>query len=324
VADIDFFISYSNRDEAWAQWIAEVLESAGYSTFIYSRDVRPGEDFVVKIDRAMQRAERTIALLSEDYLGSRYGESEWLAVFAKDPTGERQTLLPVRISPVQPLGLLATRTYVDLVGLDEAAATRRLLTAIRKTPGSDIRSVEFPGSSQGGRTDKGAHPAPAQVARAIQGGKGKVFVSYSHQDRKWVNRLLIHLKPLERAGYLDVWEDSRITPGSTWRDEIDTALRSAQIAILLISADFLASDFITDNELPPLLVNARDRGTIIMPVIVSPSRFVQSESLSQFQAVNPPDMPLTKLPNYRREEFFVGLAGTIEAALASFRNVSES
>jgi TIR domain len=320
VADIDFFISYTNQDEAWAWWVAEVLESAGYSTFLFGRDVRPGGDFVSTIDQALRSTNRTIALLSENYLNSRFGEAEWLYVFSKDPTGEQGILVPVRIAPVRPLGLLASRTYIDLVGLDEAAATRRLLAAISKTSGSRIRHVEFPGSSQGEQTDARTQPAPGQVARAIEGGKGKVFVSYSHRDRRWVNRLLVHLKPLERAGYLDVWEDSRITPGRAWKDEIDKALKSAQIAVLLISADFLASDFIADNEVPNLLMSARDRGTIIMPVIVSPSRFEQTESLSQFQAVNPPDMPLTKLPNYRRELFLVGLASAIEDALASFRN----
>jgi hypothetical protein len=323
MADIDFFISYSSKDETWAWWVTEVVESAGYTTFLYSRDVRPGEDFVSKISQALGRSRRTIALLSEDYLGSRFSEAEWRHVFARDPTGELRALLPVRIAPVSPLGLLAARIYIDLVGLDEATATRRLLAAISETSGSESRHVEFPGSSQGERTDTKARPAPAQVAQAIQGGKGKVFVSYSHRDRRWVNRLLVHLKPLERAGYLDVWEDSRITPGSAWKDEIDEALKSAQIAVLLVSADFLASDFIADNEVPSLLINARDRGTIVMPVIVSPSRFEQTDSLSQFQAVNPPDMPLTKLPNHRREQFFVSLASAIEDALASFRNVSE-
>jgi hypothetical protein len=123
---------------------------------------------------------------------------------------------------------------------------------------------------------------------------------------------------------MDVWEDSRISPGTPWKEEIDNALRDAQIAVLLVSADFLASDFIADNEVPQLLLNAKNRGTIIMPVIVSPSRFLRSDALRHFQALNPPEIPLTKMPAYRREEFFVGLASAIEDALASFRSASDS
>lgn len=65
-----------------------------------------------------------------------------------------------------------------------------------------------------------------------------VFLSFSHADRAWVKRLLVHLKPLERAGMVRLWDDTRIKPGQAWRNEIREALDSARAAVVLVSADF--------------------------------------------------------------------------------------
>ena len=81
----------------------------------------------------------------------------------------------------------------------------------------------------------------------------RVFVSYSHADQRWLERLKVHLTPLHKQPEIDVWEDTRIKVGSKWRKEIQDAVNRANVAVLIISADFLASDFIRTNELPPLL-----------------------------------------------------------------------
>jgi hypothetical protein len=142
-----------------------------------------------------------------------------------------------------------------------------------------------------------------------------VFVSYSHQDKKWLERLQVHLKPLVRAGDIDLWDDTRIQPGADWKTEIDRALVSARVAVLLVSADFLASDFIHDEELPVLLQAARKRGTRILPVILSHSLFADS-SLARFQAVNAPDRPLEQLAKAGRDKVLSDLARTIAAELS--------
>src|SRR3712207_4887082 len=112
----------------------------------------------------------------------------------------------------------------------------------------------------------------------------KVFISYSHKDRVWLRRLQIHLRPLERAGNIDYWDDNRSQPGQQWQQGIRTALASARAAVLLVSADYLASDFINNDELPPLLAAARDEGLLILPVILNYCLYHETTSLSQFQA----------------------------------------
>ena len=139
-----------------------------------------------------------------------------------------------------------------------------------------------------------------------------VFVSYSHADDMWLERLRVHLRPLVRNGALDLWDDSRISPGQVWRDEIAQALARAHVAILLISADFLASDFVVDNELPPLLQRAAHNGLLILPLIVSPCLFAEHAELSRFQTVNRPDRPLSGMSRTEAESALASLARSVD------------
>lgn len=145
-----------------------------------------------------------------------------------------------------------------------------------------------------------------------------VFISYSHKDKDWLERLRVHLRPLEKQlPHLEIWDDTRIRAGSKWRREIETAIAQAKVAILLVSADFLASDFITHNELPPLLLAAERDGATILPVILSPSRFHRTPSLSQFQSVNEPSQPLINMQRGEQELILVKVADTIDDLLAA-------
>jgi len=142
-----------------------------------------------------------------------------------------------------------------------------------------------------------------------------LFISYSHKDTEWLKRLQVHLKPLEQDRVIDIWDDTRIQAGSNWRKEIKQALTAAKVAVLLVSADFLASEFISANELPPLLKAAREDGILILPIIVSPSLFAQTKELQEFQTVNSPDRPLIKMKKSDREQVFLEVAKRIFAAL---------
>src|SRR5690606_7893081 len=121
----------------------------------------------------------------------------------------------------------------------------------------------------------------------------KIFISYSHRDKSYLDRLMVHLRPLQKQGLIDAWADTRLQAGDKWKKEIESALKESRVAILMISADFLASDFIIDNELPPLLHAAESKGTRIIPVILKPCRFLREKNLCEFQAVNLPDEPMS-------------------------------
>jgi hypothetical protein len=142
-----------------------------------------------------------------------------------------------------------------------------------------------------------------------------VFISYSHEDKEYLKRLIVHLRPFEKLGRIDIWSDDKIKAGEKWKEAIEKALNKAAIAILLISADFLASDFIVDNELPPLLKYAEEKGTVILPVILKPCLFKYNVGLSQFQSINDPKTPMSKLIENDREEIFVKIAEEINSLL---------
>ena len=141
--------------------------------------------------------------------------------------------------------------------------------------------------------------------------RNKVFISYSHEDEEWVERLQVHLKPLMQRSRLNVWDDTQLMKGVKWNKEIKKAIDTAKVAVLLISADFLASDFIAENELPPIIEAAKEEGLIVLPVLISPSRFRDTRSLSQFQAFNDPDKPLITLPKAEQDVAWVKLAEEI-------------
>ena len=143
-------------------------------------------------------------------------------------------------------------------------------------------------------------------------GKKSIFVSYCHADSDVMDRLRVHLKPLASWMELEIWDDSRIEPGKHWRDEIQSAIDNASAAVLVMSADFLASDFISQKEVPHLLSAAQGRGVRIIPLISKPCLFTSHPELKDFQAVNNPSQPLISLSEAGAEAVFVQLASTIQ------------
>jgi hypothetical protein len=139
----DFFVSYTSADRAWAEWIAWQLEAEGYKVIVQEWDFTPGNDWAHEMQQATTAAERVLAVLSPSYLTSVHGEAEWRAFYAKDPSGERGLLLPVRVSDIEPPGLLTTRIYVDLVGRDATSARAGLLAAARGAAASRSTRQSF-------------------------------------------------------------------------------------------------------------------------------------------------------------------------------------
>jgi len=146
----DFFISYNRHDRQWAEWIAWTLEAAGYSAVLQAWNFRAGGNFVLDMRKAASEAASTIAVLSETYLNSEFTQLEWAAAFAQAPTGNKRKMIPVRVKECQFAGLLASITYIDLVGVPEREARRRLLEALKgQVPEQQILGqVPFPGMAE--------------------------------------------------------------------------------------------------------------------------------------------------------------------------------
>src|SRR6266700_1458546 len=151
----DFFVSYNQADRAWAEWMASKLEDEGYTCIIQAWDFLAGGNFVLDMHRAAMEAQRTIAVLSPDYLTALYTQPEWAAAFVQDPTGKNGTLLPVRVRECKPQGILAPIVYIDLVTLDESKACSTLLAGVKRTRAKPSGPLPFPG---------GASPTPKPLA----------------------------------------------------------------------------------------------------------------------------------------------------------------
>jgi hypothetical protein len=121
----------------------------------------------------------------------------------------------------------------------------------------------------------------------------------------------VHLKKLENEGLVECWDDSEILPGQQWDQEIRAAMAAARIAVLLVSADFYASQYIVPVELPTLLADA-DRGALtVLIVIVGPSEFDSDSKLNRLQTVNPPNAPLSGMDDHGRESIWKRLADRV-------------
>ena len=138
--------------------------------------------------------------------------------------------------------------------------------------------------------------------------KDKIFISYSHKDEAFADRVLVHLAPIFRDGIIDVWSDKRIKPGEKWNKEIQSALESSKIAILLVSADFLASEYINEKELPKLIKSSQEGGTVIIPVFLKPSNLHRFDNITQYQGVNTPSRTIIDMEESEQEKQFVALS----------------
>jgi tetratricopeptide (TPR) repeat protein len=141
----DFFISYTQVDRLWAEWIAWQLEAAGYTIVIQAWDFRPGGNFVLDMQHAAAESECTIAVLSPAYLQSGFTAAEWAVAFATEPTSAQRRLLPVRIHECEPQGMLLPIVYIDLVGLEAEAARDKLLAGVQRQRAKPTREPGFPG-----------------------------------------------------------------------------------------------------------------------------------------------------------------------------------
>lgn len=138
----------------------------------------------------------------------------------------------------------------------------------------------------------------------------KVFISYSHADEKWKDRVVKHLGVLANEG-LEVRDDRKIAAGDAWADEIGIAIATCDVALLLVSADFLASSFILGHEVPALLQRRQEQGIRVIPLILSHCAWNCVPWLSAIQVWQKDGKPLSGMSRHAAEAALAELAGEI-------------
>jgi hypothetical protein len=138
----------------------------------------------------------------------------------------------------------------------------------------------------------------------------RIFISYSHQDEAWKDRVVRQLKVLAGEG-LETWDDRQIAAGDAWLPEIERALAGCEVALLLISAHFLTSQFILGQEVPALLQRREQQGIRVIPMIVSPCQWQRVSWLKPIQARPKDGKPLSGMSEHGAEEALSTLAGEI-------------
>lgn len=140
--------------------------------------------------------------------------------------------------------------------------------------------------------------------------RDSIFISYSHKDEKWLKEIRKHLSILEHKYQLIIWDDSRIKTGSDWENDIRQSIKRCSVAILLVSTNFLSSEFILKKELPLILKAAKNSRFTIVNVILDTCAFDLTE-LKDLQTLNNPKYPLEELKPSDRKKVLVSLTTDI-------------
>lgn len=298
----------------------------GTPSFLDIDSIQPGMDFAEAIGEAIASSHIMLVLMGENWAASTgssgrrliYNPSDYVRLELEAALRQSVYVIPVLVDDAEmPDPEDLPQSLMAFVRLKPMRLRRdnfrqdadRLIDEIKRYVSSiPVSSRTLGGPSRGGESFSPKEP--------ISAARGVIFVSYSHSDESWLKRLQIHLKPLTRNGRIDLWDDTQLQVGDEWREEIERAIKSCQAAVLLVSADFMASDFIDKDELPPLLRAAREKGVHIFPIIVSSSYYISS-SLGKFQAVNLPSKPLDLMTRGEQEAVFDRLHSAIRNALQS-------
>ncbi|MCT4628821.1 toll/interleukin-1 receptor domain-containing protein [Winogradskyella sp.] len=145
-----------------------------------------------------------------------------------------------------------------------------------------------------------------------------IFYSYSHKDEVFRKELEMHLTILKRQGIIETWYDRRIAPGNNWKEEINLNMQSAKIILLLISSNFLASDYCYDSETIFAMDQAKEEKTIVIPIILKPCLWKEGP-FKELKALPRDGKPITTWENI--DEAWLNVT---EGILQTIKNIHES
>jgi hypothetical protein len=134
-----------------------------------------------------------------------------------------------------------------------------------------------------------------------------IFIFYTDKDnenidsnKRWLDRLLVHITPLNLQDKVSIWSVQEMAISKTWFQEI-------QVAVLLISPEFLASKYICNNEFPVIIKSVSERGAIILPIILR-SCLLHKTALNFLQNINILNKPLNSIAEHEQDQVFLSVA----------------
>ncbi len=177
---------------------------------------------------------------------------------------------------------------------DKAISSAVALEATPKNPPRDTTEEAAP------------EYAPNRVSTLDE--RPSIFLSYAHEDANWASEIEKSLSFLRRSNKIKLWIDRQIPTGEKWETAIFDAVAESNVAILLLSNDFLNSDYIIDTELPLIFAEKERRRLTLIPIVARPCPFQNHDQLRLFQFFNSPDAPLSSLEHWKVEQELSRLA----------------
>jgi TIR domain/Phage-integrase repeat unit len=306
---------YRAEYKSIADWLGtEYLSFSEARAFVRTLGLKNYRDWLNF--RRSSKKPRFIPSRPEQVYRTEYkGMKDWLGVFDK---WNSDTLLTF-LHDLQPqLGNLTKKDLVHTLQRNGAlnplrkvlggATPMRVLNDLMKNGGRVLEQALRARQDPQEEIEMPTNPEPLQL-------RDHLFISYSHRDKKWLQELQKTLSPLSREGKIKLWADTEIEAGTKWREEISKALATAKVAVLLVTRNFLASDFIAKHELPPLLEAAEKEGLVILWIAVSSSMFKET-GIDRYQAVNDPSKPLDRLSPPIQNQEWTRIGEKIKKAVA--------
>ncbi len=142
----------------------------------------------------------------------------------------------------------------------------------------------------------------------------KIFFSYAHEDELLLKKLKTHLRPLQRQGLIDVWHDRDISAGSEWEQEIDKQINTANIILLLVSPDFMNSDYCYSVEMKRAMERHARGEARVIPVILRPV-YWHNAPFGRLQALPTDAKPIVGSSWHNWDEAFFDVAEGIRTAV---------
>jgi len=164
---------------------------------------------------------------------------------------------------------------------------------------------------------KGVEDLTAKKPSAALQAPISAFVSYSHADAKLKAELIKHLAPLDRLKLVSHWDDGEIKPGDHWEKTIADRMAAAKLVLLLISSDFIASEYCYDKELAAALKRDKAKTARVLPIILRPCLW-QELPFGKLQAVPHEGKPITSWPS--PDEAMMEVAKAVREAAQALRD----